>query len=124
MAERPDTIEPSFMRALCMGSIEEDLIFPYPELRAEERETLKEVLGSIEPLLGPREADFRKWDEAGEMPASFVEELKQFGLFGLVIPEEYGGLGFGSASYSRTLQEIARYDASVAVTIGAHSSIG
>jgi acyl-CoA dehydrogenase family protein 9 len=124
MAERPDTIEPSFMRALCMGSIEEDLIFPYPELRAEERDTLREVLGSIEPLLGPREADFRKWDEAGEMPASFVEELKQFGLFGLVIPEDHGGLGFGSASYSRTLQEIARHDASVAVTIGAHSSIG
>src|SRR5262245_20780844 len=93
MADRPDTIAPSFMRALCMGSIEEDLIFPYPELRAEERDTLKEVLGSIEPLLGPRAADFRKWDHEGEMPASFVEELKQFGLFGLVIPEDHGGLG-------------------------------
>jgi acyl-CoA dehydrogenase family protein 9 len=124
MADRPESIEPSFMRALCMGSIEEDLIFPYPEMRAEERETLREVLGSIEPLLGPRAGDFRKWDHEGEMPASFIEELKQFGLFGLVIPEDHGGLGFGSASYSRTLQEIARYDASVAVTIGAHSSIG
>ena len=112
------------MRALCLGSIEEDLIFPYPELRSEERETLREVLGSIEPLLGPRAKDFRKWDEEGEMPDSFVEEMKQFGLFGLVIPEEHGGLGFGSAAYSRTLQEVARYDASVAVTIGAHSSIG
>ena len=124
MAERSDTLEPSFMRALCLGSIEEDLIFPYPELRSQERETLREVLGSIEPLLGPREKDFRKWDHDGEMPESFVEEMKQFGLFGLVIPEEHGGLGFGSAAYSRTLQEVARYDASVAVTIGAHSSIG
>lgn len=124
MADRPDTIEPSFMRALCMGHIEEDLIFPYPELKVEERDTLKEVLGSIEALLGPRDADFRKWDAQGEMPASFIEEMRQFGLFGLVIPEAYGGLGFGSAAYSRTLQEIARYDASVAVTVGAHSSIG
>jgi acyl-CoA dehydrogenase family protein 9 len=124
MADRQETLEPSFMRALCMGSIEEELIFPYPELAGEQRETLREVLGSIEPLLGPHAQDFRKWDHAGEMPASFIEELRQFGLFGLVIPEEHGGLGFGSASYSRTLQEIARHDASVAVTIGAHSSIG
>jgi acyl-CoA dehydrogenase family member 9 len=46
------------------------------------------------------------------------------GFFGLVIPEEFGGLGFGSAAYSRALQEVAKYDASVAVTVGAHSSIG
>ena len=41
-----------------------------------------------------------------------------------MIPEEHGGLGFGSKAYSRALQEVANYDASVAVTIGAHSSIG
>ena len=68
--------------------------------------------------------EFREWDEKGEMPPAFVEELKAFGLFGLVVPEEYGGLGFGAAAYSRTLQEIARHDASVALTVGAHSSIG
>jgi alkylation response protein AidB-like acyl-CoA dehydrogenase len=58
------------------------------------------------------------------MPRSFVAELAQFGLFGLVIPEAHGGMGFGSAAYSRALQEVARHDASVAVTVGAHSSIG
>jgi len=41
-----------------------------------------------------------------------------------VIPEEHGGLAFGSSAYSRALQEVAKYDASVAVTVGAHSSIG
>ncbi len=124
MADREVATLPSFMRALCMGSIEEELIFPYPALQSEERDTLKGVIGSVHELLGPREADFRRWDEAGEMPGEFLEELRQFGLFGLVIPEAHGGLGFGSAAYSRTLQEIARHDASVAVTIGAHSSIG
>jgi alkylation response protein AidB-like acyl-CoA dehydrogenase len=39
-----------------------------------------------------------------------------------VIPEQYGGLGFKSTAYSRTLQEIAKHDASVAVTIGAHAA--
>ena len=45
-------------------------------------------------------------------------------MFGLIIPEEHGGMGLGNMAYSRTLQEVGRYDASVAVTIGAHSSIG
>ncbi|MFT3923867.1 MAG: acyl-CoA dehydrogenase family protein [Myxococcales bacterium] len=116
--------KPSFMRALCMGDIEQELIFPYPELSAEKKEILRDVLGSVDALLGNHAGDFRKWDQQGEFPMSFIEELKQFGMFGLVIPEEFGGLGFQSASYSRTLQQVARYDASVAVTIGAHSSIG
>ena len=114
----------SFMRMLCMGRIEEDVILPFPVLSGEEQETLRGVVTSIGALLQPRAEDFRQWDVAGEMPESFVNELKEFGLFGLVIPESDGGLGFGSGAYSRALQEIAKYDASVAVTVGAHSSIG
>ncbi len=112
------------MRALCMGEIEEQLIYPYPELDAANKETLREVLGSVDAMLEKHQEDFRKWDEKGEFPESFIEELRQFGMFGLVIPEEHGGLAFGSAAYSRTLQQVARYDAACAVTIGAHSSIG
>jgi alkylation response protein AidB-like acyl-CoA dehydrogenase len=114
----------SFMRSLCMGQIEEDIILPFPEISPAEKETLRGVVSSVEQLLGSHEADFRKWDRAGEFPPEFIDELRQFGLFGLVIPEEEGGLGFGSAAYSRTLQEVASHDASVAVTVGAHSSIG
>jgi alkylation response protein AidB-like acyl-CoA dehydrogenase len=114
----------SFVQSLCMGQIEEEIVVPYPELRPGERETLRQVLASVNQLLGPRERDFREWDVRGELPRAFVDELKAFGLFGLVVPEEHGGLGFGSAAYSRALQEIARHDASVALTVGAHSSIG
>ncbi len=124
MADTNEDVQPSFMRSLCMGCIDERLILPYPVLRSDERDTLREVVASVRDLLTPHAHDFRTWDRDGEMPASFIEELRQFGLFGLVIPEAHGGLGFGSAAYSRTLQEVARYDASVAVTIGAHSSIG
>ena len=114
----------SFVQALCMGRIEEEILVPYPEMKAAEKETLGHVLASVNQLLGPHAGDFREWDVRGEMPRSFLEELKSFGLFGLVIPEEHGGLGFGAAAYSRTLQEIAKHDASVALTVGAHSSIG
>ena len=107
-----------------MGVIEEDMLLPYPTLDAEERELLQSVVSSVDDLLGPKAEDFRKWDAAGEMPLEFVDELKAFGLFGLVIPEDSGGMGFRSAAYSRTLQQLARHDASVAVTVGAHSSIG
>jgi alkylation response protein AidB-like acyl-CoA dehydrogenase len=107
-----------------MGVIEEDVILPFPALDPEQRETLRGVRDSLEGLLGPRAEDFRAWDRAGELPAEFIDELRDFGLFGLVIPEEHGGLGFGSAAYSRALQEVARFDASTAVTVGAHSSIG
>ncbi|MBK8719059.1 MAG: acyl-CoA dehydrogenase family protein [Nannocystaceae bacterium] len=114
----------SFVRALCLGEIEQDVILPYPALADEERETLRAVVDSVDQLLAPHEADFRSWDHAGELPPSFVDELRSFGLFGLVIPEQHGGMGMHAAAYSRTLQQVARHDASVAVTIGAHSSIG
>jgi len=114
----------SFVQSLCLGEIEEEIIVPFPEVRAAEKETLSEVLASVRRLVSGREKEFREWDRAGEMPAAFVDELRSFGFFGLVIPEAHGGLGFGSAAYSRVLQEVARYDSSVALTIGAHSSIG
>ncbi len=119
-----DKATTSFMRSLCMGQIEQDALFPFPALPAAQRDTLHEITAALEDLLGPRANEFRQWDVAGEMPAEFIEALRSFGLFGLIIPESYGGMGLGNMAYSRTLQEVGRYDASVAVTIGAHSSIG
>jgi acyl-CoA dehydrogenase family member 9 len=107
-----------------MGRIEEEIVIPFPEMKAAERETLAQVAQSVNQLLSGRARDFREWDVRGEMPRAFVDELKEFGLFGLVIPEEHGGLGFGAQAYSRALQEIAKHDGSVALTVGAHSSIG
>jgi alkylation response protein AidB-like acyl-CoA dehydrogenase len=118
------TEQRSFMRSLCMGEIEEDLVVPFPTLPAEERELVETVLGSLGQLLGSHEGDFPTWDREGKFPPGFIDELKEFGLFSLIIPEEFGGMGMGSKAYSRTLQEVARHDASTAVTVGAHSSIG
>ncbi|HEY6001354.1 MAG TPA: acyl-CoA dehydrogenase family protein [Anaeromyxobacter sp.] len=114
----------SFMRSLCLGEIEEEILVPYPEPTAGERETLGAIVGTLKSMLQPREKDFAAWDRAGEMPREFIEELKGAGLFSLVVPEGAGGLGMGATAYSRVIQEVGRYDGSVAVTIGAHSSIG
>lgn len=120
----PNIKEASFMRSLCLGEILEEIIFPFPKVKKEEQETIKALMGSFNVWLKNKEKDFREWDSRGEMPKEFLEEMKQFGLFSILIPEEYGGLGFSNTAYSRTLQEIARYDFSTALTAGAHSSIG
>lgn len=119
-----DKLATSFMRSLCMGQIEQDVIFPFPSLDPDQKETLHEITGALADLLGSHAEDYRHWDVAGAMPAEFIDEMREFGLFGLIIPETHGGMALGSMAYSRTLQEVGRYDASVAVTIGAHSSIG
>jgi acyl-CoA dehydrogenase family protein 9 len=114
----------SFMRSLCMGRIEESLLFPFPKMKKEEQETLRTLVQSFQQWLGSRDKEFRKWDHEGELPKSFVEEMKEFGLFSLIIPEEFGGLGLSATGYSRVLQELTKYDGSVVLTAGAHSSIG
>jgi alkylation response protein AidB-like acyl-CoA dehydrogenase len=120
----PDKKTASFMRSLCLGEIEEEIVLPYPEPTTAEKETLAAISQTLKAMLGGREKDFRAWDVAGEFPPSFISELREAGLFGLVIPEAHGGMGFGAAAYSRVIQELARYDGATAVTVGAHSSIG
>lgn len=114
----------NFMRSLCLGEIKEDLLIPFPKIKETERETLKTIIDSFESWLKGHETDFRKWDAKGEFPPEFLKEMKDFGLFSFIVPEEFGGLGFSNTAYSRALQELARYDGSLAVTAGAHSSIG
>ena len=122
-APKPDS-SVCFIRSLAAGIIEVDVLFPFPTLPEDQREIVSDVIDAVDSLLEPRAEEFREWDAAGEMPAAFLDELRQFGLFGLIIPEEHGGMAMGNMAYSRTLQQVARHDASVAVTIGAHSSIG
>ena len=114
----------SFIRSLCMGIIEEQVIFPFPQIKKEEKEMLGGMFASLAPWLKRHEADYRKWDRQGELPPELIQEMRELGLFSLIIPEEFGGLGLSATGYSRTLQELAKYDGSVAITAGAHSSIG
>jgi acyl-CoA dehydrogenase family member 9 len=108
----------SVMRSLCLGQIEEDVLFPYPQMKSTEKEAIKAIASSVETWLKGRDQDFRAWDR------EVVEEIRSFGFFGLIIPEDFGGLGFTATAYSRTLQELSKYDSSIALTVGAHSSIG
>ena len=81
-------LEQSAAKSLFSGSILEENLFPYPELRAKDREVLGTIVDSIDEFLNDKQAEFKKWDRAAEQPADFVQGLRDMGLFGLIIPEE------------------------------------
>jgi acyl-CoA dehydrogenase family member 9 len=114
----------SVAKNLVAGRILEERLFPYPRLRDKDREVLGLMLDAIDQYLTPRHHDFKKWDRTAEQPAEFVQGLRDLGLFGLIIPEEHGGLGLSNAGYARVLSQSSSHDSSVSLTIGAHSSIG
>ncbi len=116
--------EKSFMRSLCLGFIEEDLIVPFPTMKPETTEVLRGIVDALAATYKDRDHEYRVWDRQGELPPEILEEMKSLGLFSLIIPEEHGGMGMNSSAYSRTLQELSKYNGSVAITAGAHSSIG
>ena len=65
----------------------------------------------------------REYDEEEKFPRKQLDGLAKMGLLGMIIPEEYGGAGFDSVSYSLALEEIARADASVAVIVSVTNSV-
>ena len=57
-------------------------------------------------------------------PYDLVKKMAELGLMGLPFPEEYGGAGADTVSYALAVMEIARADASTAITLAAHVSLG
>jgi alkylation response protein AidB-like acyl-CoA dehydrogenase len=114
----------SAAKLLFSGRILHPNLFPYPTMQAREEEALRPMLEALDQFLGDRRTNFKQWDRDGAQPEEFIQQLRELGLFGLIIPEEYGGLGLSSASYARILSQVSGHDSSTSLTIGAHSSIG
>lgn len=119
----PATLEQSFMKAVFHGVIAEDMIFPFPETPKDERENVVLMLDSIRRYFAAN-VDPAKIDREHAIPESVLTGLKELGLFGLQIGTEYDGIGLSTHSYLRVMQEVASLDSSIAVTLGAHQSIG
>ena len=108
----------SVAKELIGGHILEDQLFPYPRLREKDQEVLGMMVDAIDEFLGPKHEDFKRWDREAEQPADFIQGLRDLGLFGLIIPEEHGGLGLSNAGYARVLSQSSSHDSSVSLTIG------
>ena len=63
-------------------------------------------------------------DQNESFPYDLVEKMAELGLMGLPFPEQYGGAGADTVSYALAVMEIARADASTAITLAAHVSLG
>jgi len=64
-----------------------------------------------------------QWDEEGHFEPSLVKRLGELGFLGMLLPEEYDGLGVDTSTYLIALEEIAAVDASVAVMMSVHNSL-
>ncbi|MFB9717692.1 acyl-CoA dehydrogenase family protein [Planobispora longispora] len=79
------------------------------------RQTLREFVDSeIVPVAS-------EWERTGRYPTEIVERFRQLGLFGMTIPEEYGGLALDRVSFALVFEEIARGWMGVAGVLGSHS---
>ncbi|MZF90244.1 acyl-CoA dehydrogenase family protein [Streptomyces sp. SID5643] len=88
-----------------------------PELE-ELRRTVEEFAHEV---VAPKIGDFY---ERHEFPYEIVREMGRMGLFGLPFPEEYGGMGGDYLALGVALEELARVDSSVAITLEAGVSLG
>ena len=66
----------------------------------------------------------RRWDEEERFPAELVPHLAELGLLGIRIPEAYGGSGLDTLAYAVIVEEIAKFDGSLALTIASHNGLG
>jgi alkylation response protein AidB-like acyl-CoA dehydrogenase len=65
----------------------------------------------------------RRWDEEEIFPHEIIPAMGEMGLLGMQIPEEYGGAGMKFLDYVVALEEIARADASMGLTMASHNSL-
>jgi len=64
-----------------------------------------------------------KWDEAQELPRETLRKMGELGLLGVLVPEEYGGAGFGYMEYITAISEVAKVCGSIGLSMAAHNSL-
>ena len=65
----------------------------------------------------------REWDEAQHFPVELMPKLAALGLLGIQWPEEYGGAGMSAVDYCVCIEELARVDPGVALSVAAHNGL-
>src|SRR3954447_18357540 len=114
---------PSFAKALALGEIHEELVFPYP---IPDRDEVDKVRGLIK---GFREyaadhIDAVEIDRTGTIPDQTYRDLGELGLMGLYVDEKYGGQGLSQTGYARVFEALGQASGSLTIGLGVHQSIG
>jgi acyl-CoA dehydrogenase family protein 9 len=112
----------SFCKSLFLGEIHEELVFPWPEPKAEEQDRIRTLIAAAHEIgdrIDPSKIEEDRWIGDG-----LVKELGEAGLLGLYVPEQYGGQGLSQTGYARVFETFNRIDATLSVVLGVHQSIG
>jgi len=64
-----------------------------------------------------------EWDESQQFPVQIFKELGQLGMMGVLVPEKYGGAGLSYFEYKAVIEEIAKVDGSIGLSVAAHNSL-
>ncbi|MFN2389784.1 MAG: acyl-CoA dehydrogenase family protein [Actinomycetota bacterium] len=91
------------------------------DLAPEQQEFVKTVRAFVDDAIRPHA---ERWDEEHELPMDAVRQMAELGLFGLPFPEEYGGSGADFLTLCLAIEEIARVDSSLAITLEAAVGLG
>lgn len=98
--------------------IEQGLSFELNEDQKMIRDSVKDF---VERYVAP---DAIERDNSKKFPLEIVKQLGEMGMLGIYHPEKYGGAGFDTLSFCLAIEEIARWDASLALTVASHTSLG
>jgi alkylation response protein AidB-like acyl-CoA dehydrogenase len=91
--------------------------FTLPEHAAQLQRTVRDF---CEAEVKPKARD---WDRSGVFPMATVKKMGELGLLGLATSEEYGGAGLDAVAVATVVEEVARYDGSLALTVASHNGL-
>jgi alkylation response protein AidB-like acyl-CoA dehydrogenase len=112
-----------FAKGIFFGRFNAGLLFPYPEVKAEERAALDQATTELRRFVDT-ELDPAAIDRNSEIPQSVIDGLGRIGVLGATAPKEYGGPGFSQYANTKLLEIIGSRCAATGVFVNAHHSIG
>jgi alkylation response protein AidB-like acyl-CoA dehydrogenase len=117
----PQTL--GFAKGLFFGHFNAPLIFPYPEIKPEERETVAKAVAELRRF-ADTQLDPMAIDRNAEIPPEVIAGLGKLGVLGMTAPKEYGGRAFSQLGNCKILEEIGSRCSATAIFVNAHQSIG
>ena len=121
-ARETEWTHPSFVKELFLGRFRFDLVHPHPVEDPESVAAAQPFLSKLKIFLERYDADMV--DRTGDIPESYVQELREMGAFGIKIPTEYGGLGLSQMAYVKAMELVTSKCGSLSALLSASQSIG
>ncbi|HEX6234988.1 MAG TPA: acyl-CoA dehydrogenase family protein [Jiangellaceae bacterium] len=114
---------PSFAKELFLGRFQLELIHPHPTQSPGDQARSDDFLAKLRNVC-ENELDGSVIERDSKIPDDYVKALADLGVFGMKIPEEYGGLGLSQLAYNRGLMLVGSVHPALVALVSAHQSIG